>query len=451
MAMYAAGLLGSALAAAVITKIMYQRGTTAGVGIVVALAGGAAVARRPMLGLYASVLAIPLELYGIRAGYQAITLSQLLLSLTAVVALGHMVFGGSREHVSPVHLWFLALIAVVLTGFFFAEDTTPVARVARTWVVFGIAAIYLSQRSQADIERFLTVLTFAGAYIGVAAILSAGHEQAADAGTIVAGRAEIGFGDPNVLGTFLALCFPVAATLAVYSGNGARRLLASVAAPVILIGMFGTLSRGAILGAAVALLILMTWKDLRRVLFAVLALILVAVAFNYNAIANSPQVTVVATRLNTVRVGTLRHRDPRLEIWKKTPAMIAANFWLGVGEGNFAVVSPRYGVPTVGGRAYLHAHDDFLTIAAELGIVGLAIFVGWLVSIFNAARDALRTQHRRWPLAIGVTASLGGVFAAGLVDYTFSNPVMTATVLLLTGALVGLRADRDAPSDIATA
>ena len=40
---------------------------------------------------------------------------------------------------------------------------------------------------------------------------------------------------------------------------------------------------------------------------------------------------------------------------------------LGVGEGNFPAISPSYGLRAVDSTPYDHAHDIFLTVAAELG------------------------------------------------------------------------------------
>jgi O-antigen ligase len=69
--------------------------------------------------------------------------------------------------------------------------------------------------------------------------------------------------------------------------------------------------------------------------------------------------------------------------------MWLARPWLGVGMGNYALVYPRYALPRWGDPLG-HAHNFYLNVAAETGLLGLAAFVllvvVWLCWTWRLAR-----------------------------------------------------------------
>ena len=71
----------------------------------------------------------------------------------------------------------------------------------------------------------------------------------------------------------------------------------------------------------------------------------------------------------------------RFEIWKQTLLMIKNNWTVGVGSGNWKIVAPEYlsNVNSLAKGEYflLRPHNSWLQIAAELGIFGWFLFVGF--------------------------------------------------------------------------
>ncbi|RMF25417.1 MAG: hypothetical protein D6760_01020, partial [Deltaproteobacteria bacterium] len=80
----------------------------------------------------------------------------------------------------------------------------------------------------------------------------------------------------------------------------------------------------------------------------------------------------------------------RLEIWRATLAMAADRPILGHGFGTFEALLPGYR-PMPTGLFYDHAHNDYLEILAEGGVVGLAFAVA-LVAAF--ARRLVRALSK---------------------------------------------------------
>src|SRR5204862_4927479 len=96
-----------------------------------------------------------------------------------------------------------------------------------------------------------------------------------------------------------------------------------------------------------------------------------------------------------------------------------------------------------------NAHSLYLETFAELGIVGLAlILVFVLTPLVAGARRALRsTGDARARLAATTAACAAFAVAAG-IDWAWQLAVIPAAFLLLAGAILGpLIADRGAPTD----
>jgi putative inorganic carbon (HCO3(-)) transporter len=98
----------------------------------------------------------------------------------------------------------------------------------------------------------------------------------------------------------------------------------------------------------------------------------------------------------------------RIHAWKTAGHVLAARPFTGVGQGAFLAAWASYAPPEAGPRAYV-AHNLFLEVAAELGILALAAF---LVFVGAGLRGAFRASARASP----VREEGRAVFAA-LVGY----------------------------------
>lgn len=127
----------------------------------------------------------------------------------------------------------------------------------------------------------------------------------------------------------------------------------------------------------------------------------------------------------------------RVLIWRSTLHMIRDHPWTGVGEGQFAAIyNARYISPTSIERWHPHAHNSFLHIWSEDGILGLAASLYLLYGIGLFLRAALR-QTPSDPYVIGTA----GVFCALLVNslfdfFLFSGRVRSEWIFWLLLGLV---------------
>jgi len=134
----------------------------------------------------------------------------------------------------------------------------------------------------------------------------------------------------------------------------------------------------------------------------------------------------------------------RVTYWKAALGMIRDNPWLGIGWGAFEKAYPRYMI--LGGYPVKLAHNDYLQVWAETGIVGLNAFVGlWLVflySFWRKMRSAATGELRG--IACGLGAGVIGFLAHGLIDFDLYLPALAYYLFALLGLLVAVPTGEEA-------
>jgi O-antigen ligase len=133
-------------------------------------------------------------------------------------------------------------------------------------------------------------------------------------------------------------------------------------------------------------------------------------------------------------------------IWRDTAAMIRDKWALGVGIGAYQTANPIYNSRD-GSLLVGQAHNDYLQIMADAGIIG-ALIALWF--IFLVARDILRASRHGSRVMSGMALGAGGgmfaLFVHSLFDFNFQIPsnallflVLTAVVSQIASAATGDR------------
>jgi O-antigen ligase len=221
--------------------------------------------------------------------------------------------------------------------------------------------------------------------------------------------------------------------------------------------------RLALFAVSLLLLFAAAWKTENRIVWPVLLVAFAAAALarryarqagprlrgaRYVAAAIVLLIVTLATMMSgfrahvdsSVRAGGLVgiEGDLRPRVWSVAMGEIARAPWLGQGFGReiaahaFKPLTPR----TIEHPDILHAHNVFVDVALQLGIVGLAIFV---VILLLLAREHARALRQRETCVYGILgfAILAGFVAKNLTDdffYRHNGLVFWA----LMGAMLGL-------------
>jgi O-antigen ligase len=265
---------------------------------------------------------------------------------------------------------------------------------------------------------------------------------AAFGSTIDGSRLGGALGDPNDTAAALA----AAAVLAVALGAGerrstARRLCWLGAGMLALLGLVATASRGGLVALAVtavaAIVVGGRWRR-QAILAASGGVMLVVVWFAFLAPASS-------------RSHISSTQTPRTTIWTVAGRAIEANPIVGLGNNNFTSAAKNYLVaPGATTRADQiittpePAHNTYLEIWADLGIVGLGLFIGIVLVALRSALAAAAVlgqagRHGDELLAKALVVAIVAMLAAYIfISYQYSKQLW----LLLAFALAALPAAR---------
>jgi O-antigen ligase len=194
---------------------------------------------------------------------------------------------------------------------------------------------------------------------------------------------------------------------------GGRRVLAPLVLAmvgVVFAALLLSLTRGSFVGIGAGLLFLLA-VDRRRVRLT-LAGVLIAAVSTAIVIHTNPQrfqhALLLKNRVAQENVTT------RLQAWSVAARLAADHPLLGVGPGNFRIYYPRLTGPRDGTPTLAVAHDAYLDVAAELGVVAAILFLAYLGLTFRRLTIAVRrgdglpgyAQALRVSLVIAFTSAL---------------------------------------------
>ena len=276
-----------------------------------------------------------------------------------------------------------------------------------------------------------------GAVIGVyvaGAVLSAAYAIVTAEGGNEYERISGLAGTANELASLLVTALLLAVGLALANrGRPALRALCLAAAAFCLVGLFLTLSRAGLVALGAALVAAVFLGGRRRIGLALLAGAIGLAALGYFSFAASEQ---ARERVTTIGSGT-----GRTDIWTVAWRMVDDQPVTGVGVGNFRTASIHYLLEPgailrdefIVDRPQV-AHNAYLNVLAELGIVGAALFVGLLLAGTWAAWSAAREFERRGdPFLETCSRALVLALVALLVADLFASDQLNKELWLLLG------------------
>ena len=136
----------------------------------------------------------------------------------------------------------------------------------------------------------------------------------------------------------------------------------------------------------------------------------------------------------------------RSELWQNTSQMIKDHPILGVGLGAYQFVYPRYDQSSGILRAE-QAHNDYLHIIAETGIIGLILTISFIVILFGKGFALMQTKNkRRSAVILGSLAGCFGIAIHSFVDFNLqvTNNAQLFLVLAALATTMPLSEDEEA-------
>lgn len=280
------------------------------------------------------------------------------------------------------------------------QPGTGASEVAFWWLGALAFLIVMTTATTARSIGLIALAFVVGATVAaVIGLASGGLSTAADGvaqtnQTVVNGRLTGGGGDPNLQAAgFIAAMFLVIGLFNVYRRRAARIGLIG-AFGLITIAFFATQSRGGLLAlgvSTVSTVALFPGQRHRLLGFVVIGLVTAGIA-----VTASPG---SLSRITDLGGGT----SGRSDIWAVATKVFEQHPLIGVGINNFPVVEPRYAllhknvtrVQYLTGSNPYPAHNTYLQLLAETGIIGLAGFLAVLIGSLRASLLAARLLGKK--------------------------------------------------------
>jgi len=262
-------------------------------------------------------------------------------------------------------------------------------------------------------------------------------------GTLRYGRLTGGIFNPNTLAAEIVVAIVMAIFLLVATRRLSLRLICLALVSVFAVVFVQTQSRSGILalGAAFAFALVVA-GPLRGRITAVI-LIVAALGLTYYVYAASPQ---LRERVTSIVTGTSQASPLREDTWQIALRMTGAHPVRGVGLGNFPALESQYfttnvNIVQVGSlrRFQLVVHNTYLELLAELGIVGLILFLSVLAMTVGRAAAMLTQpgpEDSTRLLARAITAGTVGV----LTSQVFNSGEYSKQLWVLLGMSVAAAA-----------
>ncbi|HLX58164.1 MAG TPA: O-antigen ligase family protein [Ktedonobacteraceae bacterium] len=211
------------------------------------------------------------------------------------------------------------------------------------------------------------------------------------------------FGQPNPYAAYINLPLSIALAVTLLGRDWLTRVLAGIATITLAVAEFLSQSRGAeiALATAFAFIILAGVPGIRK-LFRVL--IIALLGFVEALLLGWVPQTLFSPALKFLGLSGISLTEPsnqdfstaeRLAHWIAGLHMYFDHPILGVGIANYPDAYPPYHIAN-----FLdplgHAHNYYINVAAEMGTIGLIVYLLFLLAIFAAGAHALRALNKKY-------------------------------------------------------
>lgn len=287
---------------------------------------------------------------------------------------------------TPVNPCFLALVAISIVSFRNSVDFNAslrgITKLLQNAFLFLICAEEIKDKKH--IARIVLSVIFGASLASTDAIwqIWSGKDFIRGNAPILnigLKRATAAFPDANVLGVYLSAIAPLVIGLSLYYFKGTKRILMFLASGLSITGIALTFARGTALALYLSILLISVFRRNKTISIALLILLVVfpfIMPQNIKDWAKSVNYNPVLFMFNADRVS----------IYKNTLNMIKHHPFIGVGVNTYSKNYQKYKLPEPENARtsdFMYAHNHFLQMAGEIGLIGLGIFFWLLFKLFK--------------------------------------------------------------------
>ncbi len=342
--------------------------------------------------------------------------------LAIVVMFSYLYESIRKKHVRNIStvyvwawLWLLMLLFSTITGFHGSESGL-IGTIYITYLIGGLTIgrmvgnkqqVYVVMFSLMFITLLACLLGIYQYVIGVEVDPAWVDEEIFDT---LQTRIYSVFGNPNVFGIFLVLMAPIALALTLGLKHWMLKVMSAgmFALSVLCIGL--TMSRGSMIGIVLALGVMVILMNGKFIVLGVAALV------------TMPLYLPQSIMQRIMSIGNLQESSSayRVSIYQASLDMARDFLAGGVGMGGFKKVYFAYAYSA--SKSY-HAHNTFLMILLEHGIIGFVLFavvmIFWIKEVLSAILVTTNMQYKY--LLMAFLGGIVGSSAQGMVEHIWHN------------------------------
>ena len=310
-----------------------------------------------------------------------------------------------------------------------------------------------------QINRIISATLIIGGLFGIYGILQYnGIDFAFWIGNHGRGKVFGLFGNAGYFAGYLMFPLPIAISLFFVCRNKVKKILLLIGILAMGGALLVTLTRGSYLALGISSIIMFFLflsscrnffiKDNKKILIIILIAIIVTTFLFVVPNPLNKQGTVIfkiKSRISVTQLSNDSSLKRREAMWGFSTLMIKDRPLFGSGLGTFKYNTLRYQAKFFdqGQNRALYpygvadkAHNEYLQLGAELGIIGLGIFLWLIISYFNYGVKKLKSIKDKYIL--GIVIGLIGSIVAFLVDGLFWFPLRLPTNTAMFWLALGL-------------
>lgn len=332
---------------------------------------------------------------------------------------------------NPLYLPLLAFIVWEIVCLFFAANK-----------IYGIAEIGLNVvcgvlifivpfilRKSSDVILFFRIVVISSMFVAIYGILQ--HYGLDPINWQIKKSALSTLGRRNFAGEYLVLVLPWALFCFFTSEKKLRLLFGSIFV-LLLFHLFLTFTRASWIGFVISMMTLIFLKLKFKIPKAVkLVSVLIFFIMVLNAYADVFQ----------FEQGTVKSR---IDIWKTCISLIKSRPLTGWGTGNFEIAYYEFAENNPGNvlvpvnQRVSKAHNEFIEIAVENGIIGLLLFLFFIFTIYKMAWDTVANKKEQPVekfISISAISSITGILVNSIASFPLQTTMGSFFFFLNCGIL----------------
>jgi O-antigen ligase/Tfp pilus assembly protein PilF len=390
------------------------------------------------------------------------------LTTTLLVVIGMMFWGFkiiNEEKIqfisTPLNLPVLGFMAICALSLFWSDS--PFISLKELPLFLSGPLLYFivvnNVHNEKQINRIISAILIIGGLFGIYGILQYnGIDFLFWVGNVERGKVFGLFGNAGYFAEYLILPLPIAVSLFLVSKNKIIKSLLLIGILTMASAIALTFSRTPYLSLVISFIFMLLlfvisrgkrlFKENKKIIIVILTTIVLIVSLFVIPTSLNEKGTVLSKikeRVSISQLGSEFFTGRRVAIWKYTIPMIKDYPLLGSGIGTYKYNTLKYQAIFFdrgeNRSLYPHgfadkAHNEYLQLWAELGIIGLGIFLWLIISYFNYGFKNLRKIKNKYRQ--GIIIGLMGSIVAFLVDAIFWFPMHQPVNIVLFWLILGL-------------